>query len=76
MHEFELYQLEIFFIWMIKSIFADVYVGIYKNIFRTFEVYASELETGKLEWSPPHQSENFWQKNAVRLNEHDHRLLK
>ncbi|KAI9493260.1 ATPase V1 complex subunit H [Zychaea mexicana] len=42
----------------------------------TFEVYASELETGKLEWSPPHQSENFWQKNAVRLNENDHQLLK
>ncbi|KAI7851046.1 armadillo-type protein [Circinella umbellata] len=42
----------------------------------TFEVYASELETGKLEWSPPHQSENFWKKNAVRLNENNHRLLK
>ncbi|KAI8140720.1 armadillo-type protein [Fennellomyces sp. T-0311] len=42
----------------------------------TFEVYASELETGKLEWSPPHQSENFWRQNAGRLNEQDHRLLK
>ncbi|KAI9274571.1 armadillo-type protein [Phascolomyces articulosus] len=42
----------------------------------TFEVYASELETGKLEWSPPHQSENFWQKNTIRLNEQEHRLLK
>ncbi|KAI8092784.1 ATPase, V1 complex, subunit H [Halteromyces radiatus] len=42
----------------------------------TFEVYASEVETGKLEWSPPHQSEVFWQQNANKLNENDHRLLK
>ncbi|CDH54650.1 atpase v1 complex subunit h [Lichtheimia corymbifera JMRC:FSU:9682] len=42
----------------------------------TFEVYASELETGKLEWSPPHQSENFWRQNASRLNEDDRRLLR
>ncbi|KAL1928691.1 hypothetical protein VTP01DRAFT_2477 [Rhizomucor pusillus] len=42
----------------------------------TFEVYASEIETGKLEWSPPHQSEIFWSQNAARLNEDDQRLLK
>ncbi|SAM06095.1 hypothetical protein [Absidia glauca] len=42
----------------------------------TFEVYASEVETGKLEWSPPHQSENFWRLNADKLNDHDHQLLK
>ncbi|KAI8342390.1 ATPase V1 complex subunit H [Chlamydoabsidia padenii] len=42
----------------------------------TFEVYASEVETGKLEWSPPHQSENFWRQNADKLNDHDHQLLK
>ncbi|KAF7725716.1 H(+)-transporting V1 sector ATPase subunit H [Apophysomyces ossiformis] len=42
----------------------------------TFEVYASELETGKLEWSPPHQSESFWRLNAARLDEDDHKLLK
>ncbi|KAL0090381.1 ATPase, V1 complex, subunit H [Phycomyces blakesleeanus] len=42
----------------------------------TFEVYASELETGKLEWSPPHKSENFWRENASRLDEEGHKLLK
>ncbi|CAO3596777.1 unnamed protein product [Absidia cylindrospora] len=42
----------------------------------TFEVYASEVETGKLEWSPPHQSETFWKQNADKLNDHDHQLLK
>ncbi|KAI8074665.1 armadillo-type protein [Gongronella butleri] len=42
----------------------------------TFEVYASEVETGKLEWSPPHQSESFWRQYATKLNEHDDRLLR
>ncbi|KAG0179240.1 H(+)-transporting V1 sector ATPase subunit H [Apophysomyces sp. BC1034] len=46
------------------------------NFENTFEVYASELETGKLEWSPPHQSDNFWRQNAARLDEDDHKLLK
>ncbi|ORX49800.1 ATPase, V1 complex, subunit H [Hesseltinella vesiculosa] len=42
----------------------------------TFEVYASEVETGKLEWSPPHQSETFWRRHAIKLNEDDDRLLR
>ncbi|KAI9322897.1 armadillo-type protein [Dichotomocladium elegans] len=42
----------------------------------TFEVYASEVETGKLEWSPPHQSENFWRQYASRLNDQDNKLLR
>ncbi|OZJ03068.1 hypothetical protein BZG36_04613, partial [Bifiguratus adelaidae] len=42
----------------------------------TFEEYASEVQTGKLEWSPPHQSETFWKQNASRLNENDHELVK
>lgn len=41
-----------------------------------FELYASEVETGKLEWSPPHQSEIFWKENVERFNEHDNQLLK
>ncbi|KAI8064318.1 armadillo-type protein [Gilbertella persicaria] len=42
----------------------------------TFEVYASELETGMLQWSPSHSSENFWKQNATRLNENSQLLLR
>ncbi|KAI8584129.1 hypothetical protein K450DRAFT_168483 [Umbelopsis ramanniana AG] len=42
----------------------------------TFEEYSSEVETGKLNWSPPHKSEVFWKENAQRLNEQDYRLLR
>lgn len=43
----------------------------------TFEIYASEVETGMLHWeSPSHESEKFWKKNANRLNEKDQYLLR
>ncbi|KAG2231488.1 ATPase V1 complex subunit H [Thamnidium elegans] len=42
----------------------------------TFEVYVSELETGMLQWSPSHLSENFWKQNATRLNENNQKLLR
>jgi len=42
----------------------------------TFEQYASEVETGKLEWSPPHKSDVFWKENAHKLEEHNHQLLR
>ncbi|SAM08884.1 hypothetical protein [Absidia glauca] len=42
----------------------------------TFEQYASEVETGKLEWSPPHKSEVFWKENAQKLEEHNFQLLR
>ncbi|KAF1804606.1 ATPase, V1 complex, subunit H [Mucor lusitanicus] len=42
----------------------------------TFEVYASELETGMLQWSPSHTSENFWKQNATRLNQDNQQLLR
>ncbi|KAI9484895.1 armadillo-type protein [Zychaea mexicana] len=42
----------------------------------TFEQYASEVETGKLEWSPPHKSETFWKENASRLEENNFQLLR
>ncbi|KAI9471850.1 MAG: ATPase, V1 complex, subunit H [Benjaminiella poitrasii] len=42
----------------------------------TFEVYAAELETGMLQWSPSHLSEIFWKENTSRLNEDNHKLLK
>ncbi|KAG1049647.1 hypothetical protein G6F43_008036 [Rhizopus delemar] len=42
----------------------------------TFEQYASEIETGKLEWSPPHKSDVFWKENAHKLEEHNYQLLR
>ncbi|ORX91370.1 ATPase V1 complex subunit H [Basidiobolus meristosporus CBS 931.73] len=42
----------------------------------TFDEYVSELESGKLSWSPAHQSEQFWAQNSSRLNENDYELLK
>ncbi|KAI7901019.1 armadillo-type protein [Cokeromyces recurvatus] len=42
----------------------------------TFEVYASELETGMLQWSPSHLSEVFWKENTNRLNDNNQKLLK
>ncbi|KAK9685953.1 H(+)-transporting V1 sector ATPase subunit H, partial [Basidiobolus ranarum] len=38
--------------------------------------YVSELDSGKLSWSPPHQSEQFWVQNSSRLNENDYELLR
>lgn len=43
---------------------------------RTWDEYTSELESGHLTWSPPHESEQFWKENAVKLNERDGELLK
>eukprot|EP00842_Homolaphlyctis_polyrhiza_P003143 jgi/Hompol1/382/HPOL_000240-RA len=42
----------------------------------TFDEYASEVRAGRLEWSPPHLSEQFWKTNAVRLSEADNELVK
>ncbi|KAI8876435.1 ARM repeat-containing protein [Backusella circina FSU 941] len=42
----------------------------------TFEVYTSELDTGMLQWSPSHLSENFWKQNAGRLNDNNQNLLR
>ncbi|KAF1796618.1 armadillo-type protein [Mucor lusitanicus] len=42
----------------------------------TFEQYASEVETGKLEWSPPHKSDLFWKENASKLEQHNYQLLR
>lgn len=46
------------------------------HCFSTFEQYASEIETGKLEWSPPHKSDVFWKENAHKLEEHNYQLLR
>ena len=42
----------------------------------TFDEYASEVRSGKLDWSPVHQSEQFWKLNASKLNENDHELIR
>ncbi|KAI8911543.1 ATPase, V1 complex, subunit H [Gorgonomyces haynaldii] len=42
----------------------------------TFDEYESEVRSGKLEWSPPHLSEQFWKTNATRLSENGNELIK
>lgn len=49
-----------------------------KNIQKlsTFDEYSAEVFSGKLEWSPPHKSEQFWKNNAEKLNENNYELLR
>jgi V-type H+-transporting ATPase subunit H len=42
----------------------------------SFDEYATEVKSGRLEWSPVHASEKFWRENAQRLNEKNYELLK
>nr|APA34014.1 seminal fluid protein [Nilaparvata lugens] len=42
----------------------------------SFDEYATELKSGRLEWSPVHRSAPFWRENASRLNEKNYELLK
>lgn len=35
----------------------------------TFDEYVSELTAGKLDWSPLHESEQFWKNNASKLSD-------
>ncbi|KAG0208722.1 H(+)-transporting V1 sector ATPase subunit H [Mortierella sp. GBA30] len=42
----------------------------------TFEVYEAELQSGRLTWSPPHQSDLFWTKNWRELKKENYHLLK
>lgn len=42
----------------------------------TFDEYSSEVRSGRLEWSPPHQSEQFWKNNASKLNDSDYELIR
>lgn len=41
----------------------------------TFDAYKSEVESGLLEWSPPHKSVQFWKQNASKLEDDDNALL-
>jgi hypothetical protein len=51
-------------------------LGKYVASLSTFDEYASEVQSGKLEWSPPHQSEQFWKTNASKLSENNQELVK
>ncbi|KAI9297622.1 ATPase, V1 complex, subunit H [Neoconidiobolus thromboides FSU 785] len=42
----------------------------------TFDAYKAEIETGELEWSPPHKSIQFWTDNIHKFEEGDYALLK
>lgn len=42
----------------------------------SFDEYATEVKSGRLEWSPVHSSDKFWRENAIRLNEKNYELLK
>jgi V-type H+-transporting ATPase subunit H len=42
----------------------------------SFDEYATQVKSGRLEWSAVHSSEKFWRENAMRLNEKNYELLK
>jgi V-type H+-transporting ATPase subunit H len=42
----------------------------------SFDEYASEVKSGKLQWSPPHKSELFWKENSARLLSNDCEILR
>ncbi|XP_011189552.1 V-type proton ATPase subunit H isoform X3 [Zeugodacus cucurbitae] len=42
----------------------------------SFDEYATELRSARLEWSPVHKSAKFWRENAHRLNEKNYELLR
>jgi hypothetical protein len=44
--------------------------------FRSFDEYAVEIRSGRLSWTPVHQSEKFWVENAAKLNEVNFELLR
>ncbi|KAG0306139.1 H(+)-transporting V1 sector ATPase subunit H [Dissophora globulifera] len=42
----------------------------------TFEVYLAELQSGRLAWSPPHLSDQFWLKNWKEFKASNYELLR
>jgi V-type H+-transporting ATPase subunit H len=42
----------------------------------SWDVYKTELESSKLEWSPSHKSENFWKDNYKAFEAHDMAAVK
>jgi len=56
--------------------FIDEHLRVCLHDVSSFDEYASEVQSMRLEWSPVHKSEKFWRENAIRLNEKNHALLK
>lgn len=42
----------------------------------SFDEYATEVRSARLEWTPVHKSTKFWRENAHRLNEKNYELLR
>ncbi|KAM0754467.1 ARM repeat-containing protein [Meredithblackwellia eburnea MCA 4105] len=42
----------------------------------TYDEYTSELQSGQLQWSPPHKNDEFWRENAAKLNDKDRKMLR
>lgn len=42
----------------------------------SFDEYEVEIRSGRLSWTPVHQSEKFWVENAAKLNESNFELLR
>lgn len=47
-----------------------------KEEMTSFDEYVTEVESGKLSWTPPHKSEEFWSANASSLTKNDNKLVK
>lgn len=58
-----------------STILCTLYIYIC-SIFSSFDEYATEVKSGRLEWSPVHRSAQFWRENAGRLNEKNYELLR
>lgn len=41
----------------------------------SWDEYAAEVKSGRLEWSPVHRSDKFWRENVMKLNENNHEIL-
>lgn len=46
------------------------------NDVSSFDEYAAEVASSRLNWSPVHRSDKFWRENAARLNENNFFLIK
>lgn len=42
-------------------------LGEYTSSQTTFDEYATEVQTGRLRWSPPHRDGAFWRENARKI---------
>jgi len=67
--------------WADEDIVADLTVlaeALQVNVqgMSSWDVYAKEVASGKLEWSPSHKSDNFWKNNYHAFEAHDFAICK